>query len=168
NMEKLQFMSEGFIQTEYSVPDDYSHLLSVGPFTIAEGDSEVVAFAFVAGESLEEINSQAELAFYMYPGLTQSSEYSNALPDNMILHQNYPNPFNASTTIEFTANQPSSLEIYDLTGRLVRQYDILSAGTNLVSWDGKNDFGQTVVSGVYFYSLSSGGKTKTKKMIYLK
>jgi len=168
NMEKLQFMSEGFIQTEYSVPDDYSHLLSVGPFTIAEGDSEVVAFAFVAGESLEEINSQAELAFYMYPGLTQSSEYSNALPDNMILHQNYPNPFNASTTIEFTANQPLSLEIYDLTGRQVRQYDILSAGTNLVSWDGKNDFGQNVVSGVYFYRISSGGITKTKKMLYLK
>jgi len=168
DMEKLQFMSEGFIQTEYSVPDDYSHLLSVGPFTIAEGDSEVVAFAFVAGESIEEINSQAELAFFMYPGLTQSGEYSDILPDNMTLHQNYPNPFNNSTAIDVFSTTPTQLGIYDIMGRQVKLIDIASAGFNQVIWDGKNDRGEDVVSGVYLYKIVNSSDKIRRKMIFLK
>jgi hypothetical protein len=166
--EKLQFMTEGFIRTEYTTPDDYSHLLSVGPFTIAEGDSEIVAFAFVAGESIEEINTQADLAFNMYPGLTGSDDIDVVISDQLILMQNYPNPFNASTTIEFKADSPSQLMIYDITGRLVRQYDVLSTGSNMVVWDGADKSGENVVSGVYLYRLISGDISKTRKMVYLK
>lgn len=166
--EKIQFMTEGFIQTAYSTPDNYSHLLSVGPFSIADSDSEVVAFAFVAGESLADLHNQADLAFHLYPNLTHNNLNNPELPETITLMQNYPNPFNASTTIEFRTDKPSQLSIFDLSGRLVKQFDIRSNGLNRVVWDGKNRHGEDVVSGVYFYSLSSDGKLNVKKMVFLK
>ncbi|MCD6162404.1 MAG: S8 family peptidase [candidate division Zixibacteria bacterium] len=166
--EKIRFMTEGFIQTDYPTPDNYSHLLSVGPFSIADGDSEVVAFAFVAGESLNDLYTQADLAFQMYPNLTHTQYHDLELPEAIILRQNYPNPFNASTTIKFESDNPSQLSIYDVSGRLVKQFDILSTGLNQVVWDGTNRWDKNVVSGVYFYRLSSDGKQDVKKMIFLK
>ncbi len=95
------------------------------------------------------------------------------------LSQNYPNPFNSLTTIPFTvergADVPDGLvhvtvSIYDILGRKVRSLlnQKKPAGEYLVSWDGKDDSGEEVASGVYLYKLVSGGSHITKKMILIK
>jgi flagellar hook assembly protein FlgD len=91
------------------------------------------------------------------------------------LEQNYPNPFNPSTTIAFSLadgpRRPVRLAVFDVTGALVRTlYDgHLGPGRHSFAWDGRNDRGQRVGSGVYFYRLAGdGGFTETRKMVLLK
>jgi hypothetical protein len=88
------------------------------------------------------------------------------------LSQNEPNPFNPETTIRFT--MPSSgnvtLNIYDAAGRLVRSLvnGVTEAGSHNVTWNGVDNHGSPVSSGVYFYRLSAGKFSETKKMTLLK
>jgi glucose/arabinose dehydrogenase len=93
-------------------------------------------------------------------------------PSRSVLSQNYPNPFNPTTKIQFTLAQPGfvSLRIYDLRGRTVRTLvsQQLSAGYKSVTWDGKNQDGNDVASGVYFYELKVGDFSQSKKMLLLK
>lgn len=88
------------------------------------------------------------------------------------LDQNYPNPFNPSTTIAFSipAKQALSLQIYNVSGQLVKTLvnRSMEAGTHRVSWDGSNDLGGSVTSGVYFYRLKTDGFESTKRMVLLK
>ena len=88
------------------------------------------------------------------------------------LLQNFPNPFNPLTRIEFhiAETSPVSLQIVDMLGRNVRAliagaYD---PGSYVAEWDGTNDDGQDVASGVYFYRLSAGGYLSTRRMVLLR
>ena len=93
-------------------------------------------------------------------------------PSDFALSQNYPNPFNPTTRIEFTLAKSDlvSLEVYDLLGRKVRTLvsEYLSPGYKSVTWDGKNDEGGQVASGVYLYRMRAGELSQTKKMLLLK
>ena len=94
--------------------------------------------------------------------------YRNTLtPEHFALYQNYPNPFNPTTTIQFSLETHGSvsLQIFDITGRLVEKLVTgrLVSGTHTVVWNATN-----VSSGVYFYKLSTGQRTMTKKLIVLK
>jgi hypothetical protein len=88
------------------------------------------------------------------------------------LEQNYPNPFNPETSISYTLKNAGkvSLEIYNLKGQrvktLVNKQE--NAGQHAVVWNGQDDKGNAVSSGVYFYKLKSGNYTSTRKMILLK
>ena len=88
------------------------------------------------------------------------------------LNQNYPNPFNPETTINYSLKENSkvSLNIYNIKGQKVKQLvsDQLSAGQHSVIWNGKNDNGKSVSSGIYFYKLKAGKYSKIKKMLLLK
>jgi flagellar hook assembly protein FlgD len=85
------------------------------------------------------------------------------------LHQNYPNPFNSSTIISWQSLVGSrvQLKIYNLLGQEVRTLveDWQEPGTNSVVWDGCNNEGIPVVSGIYFYKLMSGNYLKINKMM---
>ncbi len=90
------------------------------------------------------------------------------------LFQNYPNPFNPETWIPFGLAQESDvvLRIYDAKGSLVREISLgkKPAGSYIqrskaIHWDGRNDSGERVASGVYFYTLQAGDYTETQKMI---
>ena len=93
-------------------------------------------------------------------------------PSDFVLSQNYPNPFNPTTKIEFTLAKSGfvSLKVYDVVGREVRTLvsEELSSGYKSVIWDGKNDEGKDVASGVYFYQLKVGDFSEPKKMLLLK
>jgi len=93
-------------------------------------------------------------------------------PSEFDLSQNYPNPFNPSTKIEFTLARSGfvTLQIYDTLGRKVRTLvsEELSSGYKSVIWDGKNEDGKDVASGVYFYQLKVGDFSQPKKMLLLK
>jgi hypothetical protein len=88
------------------------------------------------------------------------------------LSQNYPNPFNPQTTIAFSVKDRAnvSLKVYNVAGELVRTLadESMSAGPHTKVWDGRNDAGQPVSSGVYFYKLVSNNFQQTKKMVLLK
>ena len=86
--------------------------------------------------------------------------------------QNYPNPFNPSTSIEYKIPETSSvrIDIYNINGQKIRTLvdELQGSGNHLVVWDSKNEYGQTVSSGTYFYQLEVNDYVKTKKMILLK
>jgi len=88
------------------------------------------------------------------------------------LRQNYPNPFNPLTTIEFVLPRDSYVElsVYDVNGKRVRSLinEVRDAGINVKAWNGTNDAGDTVPTGVYFYRLTWGETVETRKMIFVK
>ena len=88
------------------------------------------------------------------------------------LEQNMPNPFNPTTTIKYAlaADGPVRLTIYDVRGARVRELvnGTQRADVYRVMWDGSNDNGERVASGMYFYKLVAGRFTQTKKMLLLK
>ncbi|UCF04567.1 MAG: choice-of-anchor D domain-containing protein, partial [bacterium] len=88
------------------------------------------------------------------------------------LEQNYPNPFNPNTTVAFSIRSGVhvSLRIYDAAGRLVRVLveGHRDSGRHREAWDGKDDSGRDVASGIYFYRLVAGTFTDTKKMVLLR
>lgn len=87
------------------------------------------------------------------------------------LGQNYPNPFNPRTTIEYVlaSRSATQIAIYDAAGARVKMLDLgtQDAGTHIAHWDGRDDTGKPVSSGVYFYRLN-GTDATTRKMILLK
>ena len=93
-------------------------------------------------------------------------------PDAFQLAQNYPNPFNAQTTIAYKVEQNghTRLEIYDLAGQQIRSLvdQVEKSGAHSVSWDGIDNSGQPVASGVYVYRLITERQRQAKKMILLK
>ncbi len=97
----------------------------------------------------------------------------NIIPTDFALFQNYPNPFNAQTRISFNLRETANVElsVFDINGNRVA---ILTngrpkAGPHSVIWNGKNNDGQIVSSGIYFYQLSiNGNSSATKEMILLK
>ena len=130
--------------------------------------------------------SQSDSSFSLI--LATPSGYSVSLPatptalstiaDNDVspsvfrLKQNYPNPFNPSTSIDFEVFESSkvSLNVYDLSGRLVKNLlsGNLNSGAYTIEWNGKNTIGISAAAGVYFYSLSSGESSIIKKMSLIK
>ncbi len=95
-----------------------------------------------------------------------------AVPETYSLSQNYPNPFNANTRIEFALREPGNvrLDIFNILGQKVATpvNEYLTAGLKRVDWDGTDETGQAVASGMYFYRLSAGNFTEMKKMVLMK
>jgi hypothetical protein len=94
------------------------------------------------------------------------------VPTEFALRQNYPNPFNPTTQIAFSLPEDARvlLEVYDVAGRLVQT--LMSrdqaAGVYRVQWDGRNQAGQPVASGIYLYRLQAGSSMETRTMMLLK
>lgn len=104
---------------------------------------------------------------------TASSVGRDLPPSQIELTAAYPNPFNPSTTLGFSlpASRTVSLQIFDLAGRLVRNIiddDVLPAGVHQRRWNGQDEQGRLVSSGVYLYRLQAGGFVQTRQMLLLK
>lgn len=88
------------------------------------------------------------------------------------LLQNYPNPFNPSTIIEYQLPKLGNVEIriFNIAGQLVKSFGNSSQaeGTHSVVWDGKNDVGATVASGLYIYQVAFENSLLSKKMLLIK
>ena len=101
-----------------------------------------------------------------------SNEDSSLLPAVTSLEQNYPNPFNPTTTISYTLAENSNvaLEIFNLKGQRIRvlRQGKQNAGKHQLLWNGTDDKGMAVGSGIYLYKLHTGKFTSSKKMILMK
>jgi hypothetical protein len=97
---------------------------------------------------------------------------SDLITVDYALHQNYPNPFNPSTIIKYDLKETSSvrIDVYNLLGQKVRALvsGIQEAGYREVAWDGRNDSGVAVASGIYIYRIEAGDFVQTRKMILMK
>lgn len=100
-----------------------------------------------------------------------------AVPQNSKLFQNYSNPFNPDTWIPYQLSESAdvTIRIYNISGQLVRTLDLghKQAGFYLSKakaayWDGKNDVGEQLASGVYLYQLKAGDFTIIRKMLMVK
>ncbi|UCG60984.1 MAG: T9SS type A sorting domain-containing protein [Candidatus Zixiibacteriota bacterium] len=99
-------------------------------------------------------------------------ESGGSLPDDISLSQNYPNPFNPGTSITFDLPRRSrvTLTVFNLLGQLVNTLvcDELPAGSHSIAWDGIDQQGKKLPTGVYFYRLETGNTVQSKKMLLLK
>ena len=96
---------------------------------------------------------------------------NSGMPLSNALYDNFPNPFNPVTTIRYSLkeNLHTRLIIYNSLGQQIRTLvdSPQTAGIHTLKWDGKNDYGQKVSSGLYFYTLKSGSFIHTKRMMLL-
>lgn len=161
---------------------------ALGSVTVAgsvlEPGDHRLANLLVSGDTLNatvtpanEINGLSldgyEVRIYEFAVVTGVDSRDGASPDTgLLLEQNYPNPFNPTTTITYALDESTdvSLRIYDAAGTLVRTLvdGRREARHHRVEWDGHDQEGNSVASGVYFYRLEGGGEALTKKMVLLK
>jgi|GEM_PF-1042267 len=99
-------------------------------------------------------------------------EYNSEVPKTFALYNNYPNPFNPSTTIKYDLAKRAnvSLVIYDINGRIVKTLVNVeqNAGYFNIVWNGTNNSGRTVATGIYFLKLVAGDFVKLQKLMLLK
>ncbi|MCP4930648.1 MAG: T9SS type A sorting domain-containing protein [Candidatus Marinimicrobia bacterium] len=183
---------KGKIMGRYNV-GDWVKVLSednhvVGAAIITEGgylQNSAVYGDDVTTEDIDGLKSGEKIAF-VYDGDTLTShvqfnpmsfhdvslDYDTFLPTTFALYQNHPNPFNPITTIRYDLpeNGPVSIIIYDLMGReiktLVKQ--VSAPGRYSVNWNGRNQFGKQIASGMYFYRMETPEFQSVKKLIFLK
>jgi hypothetical protein len=103
----------------------------------------------------------------------EESSYENETVSSPIkFHQNFPNPFNPTTKIKFAIDKasPVKLSIYDIQGKKVKELtnNFYEIGEYELVWHGRNEKGDTVASGVYFYCLETPFQSYSRKMILLK
>jgi hypothetical protein len=158
----------------------YKTVEEPGSCTIGiEDNTETIGMLYVMDEvydvTANEINGGLAIKFTTTAPVVVSVEDQKQeikIPDSFSLEQNYPNPFNPSTRIIY--NLPNScqvsLKIYRIEGELIRTIkdEYQSAGRHEVLWDGKNEQGAAVSSGVYFYTLYADEFVKARKMVLLK
>ena len=98
--------------------------------------------------------------------------HSSLLPQTLTLYDNHPNPFNNETLIRFSLSEQEfiSLRIFNMNGQLVRDLvsNNLPAGLHNVRWNGKDNSGYIVASGVYLYTLQGRAQTISKRLMLIK
>ncbi|MEJ2051386.1 MAG: FlgD immunoglobulin-like domain containing protein, partial [Calditrichota bacterium] len=134
-------------------------------------DSGDVYVTRIRSQDLSIVLQKAKL-----PVLTGINSRQSVYQDkSQLFSYNYPNPFNESTVITFTISgtfRPTrvSLEIFDISGRRIRTLlnEPKVSGTHQVVWNGNDDNGNLVASGLYVYRIHAGNFVQSKKMLFLK
>jgi hypothetical protein len=114
----------------------------------------------------------AEDVFTWFDNEVNDDVSGDPTPKSYNLAQNFPNPFNPSTSIKFDMKEKGfvALKVYNVAGQLVRTLvnDTKDAGSHAITWDGKNNRGGAVASGIYFYKMETKDFSQTKKMVMLR
>jgi len=134
----------------------------------------VISYAAAKGKgALEKLMWRNAVIFYglEQTGTAVEEETGMALPDGMRLEQNFPNPFNGETTIRFALPQSGKAElaVYSLTGQKVAKLitGVETVGEHIVHWNGRDQQGRELASGVYLYRLRMGNRLQTRKLALL-
>ena len=147
---------------------NYSYLVGKGGRWIVFRDSLVARYTLT--DPL--VRDTSGLNFVGTSDVREVVSEEKVLPEAFSLDQNYPNPFNPNTMIRFSLPKDCwvKLEVYNLLGQKVKTLvdQMLLAGTKEVVWDGKNQAGALVSSGIYFYRIQTKDFTDIKKMVLVK
>jgi subtilisin family serine protease len=156
-------------------PEDVSFVLGSGPHSIPANGKVTLGFALLAGTNLQDLQANADAAVRFWNELFATAVEEGpapGLPREFALGQNYPNPFNPETLVKFELPRASHIriEVFDVAGRKIRTLaqKRLGAGVYAEIWDGKNDAGAPVPSGVYVYRLQAESFVQSRKMILLR
>jgi hypothetical protein len=156
----------------YETYDGGDSWTEVGLNGLVSGISSMIADSS-GGEFVVYIGTSGDGVYrYNTPLTSVGEKVVENIPKRFGLYQNHPNPFNAETMIEYSL--PSAmdvrLDIYDLLGQEVCTLvnGQRHAGRNQVRWDGKNESGQKVVSGIYIYRLVAGRFAESRKLLLLR
>ncbi len=136
---------------------------------IAQGSRGLFTVPLADGTDLELV--EVQLSDAEGAPMTVTTHKNTAIPESFALKQNYPNPFNANTVITFALPEAAdwNLTVYDIAGRVVRELTGNDEpGIVTVQWDGADERGETVASGIYFYRLTAATFSETKKMVLVK
>ena len=172
---------EGWVDHLYRNSGDRRFLLSCGPFSLHPGESQEMTGALLFAQGDDNLSSITELrtlttSVRTFWELSQQSTFThvapNALPVSYVLNQNYPNPFNPTTTISYSLPEQSdvNLTIFDIRGQeVIRLQDVeKQPGNYEVQWNGLDQSGNQVSTGVYFCQLQVDDFSQTIKMVYLR
>jgi hypothetical protein len=157
------------------LPQDYN-------YQIPAGITRVFSIRYTSGASVPTINSNitittndAEMPLLLIPVHLQggtANDDSGLIPFVTSLDKNYPNPFNPETTIRFSTKEAGKvkLSVYNLKGQLIRNLvnNTLTSGSHHVVWNGKDENGNNVASGIYLYRMETSNFTSTQKMMLMK
>ena len=154
-------------------PDDYSVLVSAGPFTLTPGEDRCVSFAILGGESMEDLLLHADMAqTFFVCGQQDAPDATDPVMSVTRLWPNNPNPFGRTTEIRFCLSKPGNvrLGIHDINGRVVRE---LARGwylpqIHVLSWDGCDNEGRAVASGMYFVQLLTDDQRAVRRLVRLR
>jgi hypothetical protein len=184
---QFRFEGKGLKDVQF-VPDTSISQFEVASNTI--GDSAMIVIIYnITGTTIGQGNTRIG-SFPMLPPTVRFTEgivadrqgknvltkaYNNGetlVPEEYSLSQNYPNPFNMSTTIRFGLPERTKAKIlvYNVLGQRVRTIDLgeRAPGRYETTWDGMNEGGRIVSSGVYFYRLEANRSGQAKKLLLLK
>ncbi len=155
----------------------FDYLLTISKSTQQYTDLTVINnttyfYKIVSIDGQGNVNEYSNVVSATPEESTLGTGSENGLPDKFTVFQNYPNPFNPSTIIQYTLpdEQYVRVVIFDMLGKEIKTLvsDIESAGIKSVVWDGTNANGQTLSGGIYFYRVTAGQQTETKRMLLLK
>ena len=154
---------------------DVSNYAGIGPVDIAAGDSVSFGVAMLAASSIFELQYVAgEIHTFWETNFPEelSAQDEAILPITFAMHQNYPNPFNPVTSVRYDIPITSQVDIsiYSLLGQKVKTLtsSIHQPGFYSTQWNGTNDMGSSVSSGVYICKINAGPYTSINKMILMK
>lgn len=153
----------------------FEHSQAIGDKIDEFTTTQLLYLGFGGGGTDSYLNGYIdELRIQNYEYITgvEDDKKISKLPSNYKLSQNYPNPFNPTTNFSYMLpkNDKVELTIYNMLGKQVRLLvdHNQNAGSYKITWDGKDNLGNTLTSGVYFYRLKTDHFTSTKKMILMK
>lgn len=137
---------------------------NIGRNAIAAGANELLTVPVTGDVELVSVEAAD------YNG-TSMETTTRTLPSEFAVSQNYPNPFNPTTTIALSLPTASkwNLAVYNVAGQLVKDFNGYNeAGNFSVVWDGTDNNGSSVASGIYFYKMVASNFSATKKMVLMK
>lgn len=170
---KWQFMTEGFQVIQSDGANDWSQMLTAGPFLLNSGEKTKVAFAVLGGEDEADLLQNTDAAQVKYAKLAavKSPEAVN-LPHRFFISANFPNPFNQTTIIQYSIPQTTRIEIavFNLHGQLVQTLVNCqqAAGIFDIHWDGTDNQGKVAPTGIYFIRFLSDNFQQTRKMVLIR
>lgn len=159
-------------QEEFSEGDFYLGILEISSPSSIGLDTDTSGNSYSTTTGSWEMLTEGNLMIRAIVEDVDVSSDDNDIPANVVTLSNYPNPFNPVTNIKFSipASGNTTLKVYNTKGQLVKVLldTYLEAGEMNLYWDGTDTQGETVTSGIYYYTLESGQKMISKKMILLK
>lgn len=169
--DKYQLLSGEIGSTTAGALTDWSSIAAVGPLRLGVGQTATVTFALVYGDDEADYLANVAAARTVVEGAVAVGDADQA-PRAFRLAQNQPNPFNPSTEIRFSlpADGPVDIAVFDLAGRRVRTLvaGTLPAGDHEARWNGQDDGGEALPSGLYVYRVTTAGQTLARKMMLVR